>query len=114
MRKTTIHLAKSLYACIRVLPLCLSLFLVACGPKEIGQGTDEPAADYHEATAADHMRYPMTGASDIDKRLYYFNQPEIMEKLQKGYTSSWKRQMGLNPEHPSYRSVPQQRSPFRQ
>lgn len=90
--------------------------LCSCGPREIGQGS---SADYDEprgAAAVDQMRMPFTGASRTERMLYYYNQPENMEKISAWRSERALRSMGLAPDpaDPAYRAIPKQRSPFRQ
>lgn len=60
------------------------------------------------------MRLPMTGASNTQRMLYYYNRPEIMQQMRSMQLSRYNRMLGISPEDPAYRSVPEQRSPFRQ
>ncbi len=95
--------------------LCVLVLLAGCGPKEIGTGLAEtPSASGGGASAAELMRYPVTGTSNTQKMLYYTNRPDVMEMTQKWQAASYRERMGINPEDPAYREKPQQRSPFRQ
>ncbi|MBD5607261.1 MAG: chemotaxis protein [Desulfovibrio sp.] len=94
--------------------LILSLFLCACGPREIGGGRSPEPTNYGGASAADIMRYPMTGANRSEKMLYYYNKPEVMESVQQANRENYLRRMGITPEDPAYREIPKQKSPFRQ
>lgn len=99
------------------LVFCLLPGLAAgCGPREIGTGTSAEPPDYHQATAADQLRYPMTGASRTQRMLYYYNLPEVMSQLKEAQINSFNRHTGINPspEDPEYRAIPKERSPFRQ
>lgn len=90
--------------------------LAACGPREIGHGYSEETGPGPDATAADQMRLPMTGANNTQRMLYYYNRPEIMQQVQSMRLSQYNRMMGVqpSPEDPFYRAMPKQRSPFRQ
>lgn len=89
--------------------------LAACGPREIGGGRAE---EYYAggATAADAMRFPMTGASNTEKTLYYYNKPEVMERVSEWRRAEYLKRMGVSPapEDPAYREKPRGRSPFKQ
>lgn len=110
-------------ACRALLWALCCLCLCACGPKEIGEGSSSDAAGSYSArsggghtTAAEMMRYPMTGASPVERRLYYSTRPDIMERVQDWRLQQFRNQTGMqpSPEDPAYRAVPKQRSPFRQ
>lgn len=95
--------------------LILCVFaLCACGPKEIGQGTssDRPSGKGN-FSAAEVMRKPMTGSSRTEQLLYYYNKPEVMERMRAWQIDQYNRRMGIAPENPEYRSIPKQQSPFR-
>lgn len=94
--------------------LIFALFLSACGPREIGGGRSSEPVDYGGASASDAMRYPMTGANRSEKMLYYYNKPEVMERVQEASRDHYLRRMGVSPEDPAYREIPKQKSPFRQ
>ncbi len=104
-----------------LLPLCLAAcLLVGCGPKDIGTGTADRLPP-ERPPVAETMRYPITGSSSIQQRLYYMNQPAIMEQTQRWrmlqQENAMRRSVGLQPlqELPSSSpDVPKQRSPFRQ
>lgn len=114
---------RSMPACRALLWALCCLCLCACGPKEIGEGSSSDAAGSYSApsggghtTAAEMMRYPMTGASPVERRLYYSTRPDIMERVQDWRLQQFRNQTGMqpSPEDPAYRAVPKQRSPFRQ
>lgn len=94
----------------------LCFLLCACGPRDIGQGMAEPEASAGAggATTAELMRYPLTGANNTQKLLYYTNRPDVMESVQKWRVKEFQQRLGIQPEDPEYRAVPKQRSPFRQ
>ncbi len=94
----------------------LSCCLAACGPREIGEGTSHNTRLPPEATGADLLRFPMTGMDNNQKMLYWQNRPDVMAGMQKIRMREFRRRMGLapEPEDPDYRSLPKQRSPFRQ
>jgi len=97
----------------------LSLALAACGPKDIGTGTStEYAADGSAPSNAEQMRYPMTGASNLQRNLYYYNRPQVMQNVQQWridqYRARLAGQQPADPADPAYRAVPRERSPFRQ
>lgn len=100
------------------LALALALAgLVACGPKEIGQGSSQESSGAGGgAPSAELMRYPMTGANARERMLYFQNRPDIMQQVQDWRLQGYQRMMGVkpSPEDPAYRAVPKQRSPFRQ
>ena len=104
-----------------LLPLCLAACLLAgCGPRDIGTGTADRLPP-ERPPVAETMRYPVTGSSPIQQRLYYMNQPAIMEQTRRWrmlqQENAMRRSVGLQPlqELPSPSpDVPKQRSPFRQ
>lgn len=101
----------------KYLALALLLALCGCGPREIGQGMAETATGpVTGPSSAETMRFPMTGASNIQRRLYYTNRPDIMERVQKMHISAFQQKIDNmpSPEDPAYREIPKQRSPFRQ
>ncbi|WP_291439523.1 chemotaxis protein [Desulfovibrio sp.] len=99
--------------------LALTCLLAGCGPKDIGAGTsgDAPATAQGVATE-DQLRYPIMGSSRTQQLLYIQNRPDIMANTQQWRLQQFNRAHGLdreqNPEHPEYRAVPKQRSPFKQ
>lgn len=103
-----------------LLPLLLTLVLLAaCGPKDIGTGTSEPDGDPVGVSSADNLRPAFTGANPIQRRLFFYNQPNVMMQMQQSRLDAYHRYInryhnGVNPESPEYREVPRQRSPFRQ
>lgn len=106
---------------VPLLPLCLAACLLAgCAPRDIGTGTADRLPP-ERPPVAETMRYPVTGSSSIQQRLYYMNQPAIMEQTRRWrmlqQENAMRRAVGLHPlqELPaSSPDVPKQRSPFRQ
>lgn len=100
--------------------LCLScLGLFACGPKDISTDSARVDREYYGKGGPDPMsdaRYPIPGvASRKDYYFYRLNQPAVFEAMQNWRMTQFRRGLqGIDPEHPSYREVPKQRSPFRQ
>ncbi len=93
------------------------VLLGGCGPKEIGEGTSDYVSEKTgDASTAEKMRYPMTGANRTQQMLYYYNKPDVMQNYQNWRLGQFRRMMGVrpSPEDPAYRAVPRQRSPFRQ
>lgn len=92
------------------------IFVAGCGPKEIGEGSSYYAPIPQEASAADIMRYPVTGMNKTQKLLYWHNKPDVMESVQNWKLGLIRKHMGIapSPEDPAYREIPKQRSPFRQ
>lgn len=96
---------------------CLGLF--ACGPKDISTDSARVDREYYGKGGPDPMsdaRYPIPGvASRKDYYFYRLNQPAVFEAMQNWRMTQFRRGLqGIDPEHPSYREVPKQRSPFRQ
>lgn len=60
------------------------------------------------------MRFPMMGANQREKMLYYYNRPDVMQRVQELNRLGYMQRMGINPEDPAYRAVPKQASPFRE
>lgn len=106
--------------CPALLGCALCMLLAACGPKDIGTGTADTDTEPVGISTADALRLPMTGATPIQRRLYYQNRPDIMEQVQDYRSREFRRRFNalhggpVNPEDPAYREVPQQRSPFKQ
>ena len=99
-----------------VLGLCL---LAACAPRDISTDSARVDAEYYGKGGPDPLadaRYPIPGvASRKDYYFYYMNRPAVMESVQEWRKQQFMRGLqGVSPEHPSYREVPKQRSPFRQ
>lgn len=102
---------------MKILILLLFAILIAgCGPREIGEGSALEAASPPEATGADMLRLPMSGANNTQKLLYWVNHPDVVQNVQNWRREQYRRAMGLapSPEDPAYREVPRQKSPFRQ
>lgn len=100
------------------LSLILLCLATACGPKDIGTGTSSDWENQPQGiSTADQLRYPIYGSNTTQQLLYFHNRPDLMQQMQKWRMESFIRMHGLkpiNPENPEYRSVPRQRSPFRQ
>ena len=98
--------------------VCFCLFLAACGPKDIGSGTASELPSDGPLTAAETMRRPMTGSGSTQHLLYHYNRPEVMDELRERQRLHIIRMHGgrgeISPEDPEYRTMPKQRSPFRQ
>lgn len=111
----TARMKRSAWPCL----LLCCLLLAACGPRDIGTGT---SAEYAEGggriSPAEQMRYPMTGASSVQRNLYYYNRPHVMQNMQEWRAAQFRRQLqggqNTDPADPAYRAVPRERSPFRQ
>ena len=111
----TVGMKRSTWSCLF---LC-AVLLTACGPKDIGTGTStEYAASGGHISPAEQMRYPMTGASSVQRSLYHYNRPHIMQNMQEWRASQLRQQIqggqDSDPADPAYRAVPRERSPFRQ
>lgn len=101
------------------LPLLALALLPACGPKDIGTGTSEPDGEAVGVSSVDNLRHAFTGANPVQRRLYFYNQPNVMMQVQQSRLDAYRNYInrhnnGVNPESPEYREVPRQRSPFRQ
>lgn len=96
--------------------LLICVFLCACGPKEIGEGTSDAPPSPPETAGVNTLRMPITGANNTEKMLYWQNRPDVMENTQRWRQEQFRRYMGLkpDPESPAYREIPKQKSPFRQ
>ena len=90
----------------KLVPLVLAALLL---PVLAGRGAPAPST-------AEQLRYPMTGAGNTQRMLYYYNRPDVMSRMQDWQISRFNRLTGAqpSPEDPAYRAVPKQRSPFRQ
>lgn len=98
----------------------LAIFSAACAPKDISSDSERVDREYYGNGGPEPLadaRYPIPGVSSKkDKYFYLMSQPSVMENVQdwrvrrftRGYSGT------NNPEHPSYREVPRERSPFRQ
>lgn len=91
------------------------ILIPACGPKDIGSGIT--AEDYHistSPTAAEQMRFPMLGAGPTQRRLYYYNRPDVMENTQRWRVQEFNRLHGTRSESKPEESegTPRQLSPF--
>lgn len=105
----------------KLAPLILAVLLLpvlaGCGPKDIGAGSSSDGERGAPApSTAEQLRYPMTGAGNTQRMLYYYNRPDVMSRMQDWQISRFNRLTGAqpSPEDPAYRAVPKQRSPFRQ
>ncbi len=110
------------------LGLCLLaalLLMSACGPKDIESKSSYDEAEArgaHEPDAFKEMRYPVAGLTrGRDYYFYRINQPAIMQNVQQWQREQFLHSLGFRagpemrgPEHPSYREVPKERSPFMQ
>ncbi|MDR0816839.1 MAG: chemotaxis protein [Desulfovibrio sp.] len=88
-----------------------------CGPKEIGSNSSSDQAGVDSGIMPeDQLRYPVVGAGNIERTLYYYNRPEVMAQQQQLRRDQFNRLTGNapDPEIPEYRAKPKQRSPFRQ
>ena len=96
--------------------LALLAALAGCGPKDIGAGSSSDEERGALPPPAEQMRYPMTGTSNTQRMLYYYNRPDVMSRMQDWRISRFNCLTGgrPSPEDPAYRAVPKQRSPFRQ
>ncbi|MFT3959150.1 MAG: chemotaxis protein [Desulfovibrio sp.] len=106
-------------ACLFVVLLAAVGGLGGCGPKDIGAGSSsENDSQPQGVSVEDQLRYPVYGSSNTQRMLYYQNRPDVMVNMQKLRMQQFRRMNGLDtdvsPEDPQYRSVPKQRSPFRQ
>lgn len=96
----------------------------ACGPAEItapGTTADEEynARISRGLDANDSLRPPLSGKAERTDRLFYnLNRSESMDRFQdkaeNRLMGGSENGMAISPEDPRYRSIPQQRSPFRQ
>lgn len=79
-------------------------------------GYAEPEGSAAGISAAEQMRQPMTGMNATQKMLYYYNRPDVMEKVRNWRLDQFNRAVGVQPapEDPAYREHPRQESPFRQ
>lgn len=105
----------------KLVPLVLAALLLpvlaGCGPKDIGAGSSSDGErGAPPPSTAEQLRYPMTGAGNTQRMLYYYNRPDVMSRMQDWQISRFNRLTGAqpSPEDPAYRAVPKQRSPFRQ
>ena len=103
---------------VRACLVFFCLVLAACGPRDIGTGT---SAEYEggglRPSTAEQMRYPMTGSGSVQRNLYHYNRPHIMQNMQEWRANQLRQQLRGQepaPEDPAYRAVPRERSPFRQ
>ncbi len=94
----------------------LAPLLCACGPKEIGEGQSYEPPTHAGLSQAEQMRFPLTGSNKTEQLLYYYNRPDVMQRVQKWRRDEFNRRLGLepSPEDPAYREHPRERSPFRQ
>ena len=92
----------------------LPLLLNACGPKDIGNASLEEEPIHTSVSTAEQMRYPAFGSDAIQRQLFYDNKMQNMVARQNIMRSSLKHPAALSPEHPDYRAVPKEKSPFRQ
>lgn len=100
----------------RLAALFLTALLAGCGPRDIGAGSSSDEERGAALSSAEQMRYPMTGTNNTQRMLYYYNQPDVMHRVQDWRLNQFRKLTGGQPapEDPAYRAVPKQRSPFRQ
>ena len=106
-------------ACLFALLLAAVGGLGGCGPKDIGAGSSSESDSQPQGVSVeDQLRYPVYGSNNTQRMLYYQNRPDVMANMQQWRMQQFRRMNGLDtdvsPEDPQYRSVPKQRSPFRQ
>lgn len=96
--------------------LLAALALAGCGPRDIGAGSSSDEERGAALSAAEQLRYPVTGTNNTQRMLYYYNRPDVMSRMRDWRISSFNRRAGAqpSPEDPAYRAAPKQRSPFRQ
>lgn len=92
----------------------LTFMLAACGPKDIGQGEVEDPPQRTSVSNAEQMRYPHFGSDANQRMLFFHNKMDVMYTRQSMLESRLKVGSELSPEHPNYRAVPKEPSPFRQ
>ncbi|GHU92419.1 chemotaxis protein [Candidatus Desulfovibrio trichonymphae] len=106
-----------MYNFFRLFCLVLAFLSPAgCGPKEMGSSLSSDQAEVGSGIMSeDQLRYPVIGAGNIERTLYYYNRPEVMAQQQLR-RAQFNRLTGNapDPEIPEYRAKPKQRSPFRQ
>ncbi|WP_022655846.1 hypothetical protein [uncultured Desulfovibrio sp.] len=103
------------FAFLLLTALLTGLALTGCGPKDVG--THSSSNEEHGALPppAEQMRYPMTGTSNTQRMLYYYNRPDVMNWQDLRISHFNRLTVGQpSPENPAYRAAPKQRSPFRQ
>ncbi len=110
---------KKSVACLFALLLAAVGGLGGCGPRDIGAGSSSESDSQPQGVSVeDQLRYPVYGSNNTQRMLYYQNRPDVMANMQQWRMQQFRRMNGLdtdvNPEDPQYRSVPKQRSPFRQ
>ena len=115
----TVPMNRKSAACLFVLLLAAVGGMGGCGPKDIGAGSSsENDSQPQGVSVEDQLRYPVYGSNNTQRMLYYQNRPDVMANMQQWRMQQFRRMNGLDtdvsPEDPQYRSVPKQRSPFRQ
>ena len=110
----------------RTTAICLLTRLLAaaggmagCGPKDVGEGSSSRYESQPQGVSVeDQLRYPVYGSNNTQRMLYLQNRPDVMQNVQQWRMMQFRRANGLDnaadPEDPQYRTVPKQRSPFRQ
>ena len=105
---------------VTLLVVLLAAFSTACAPKDISSDSSRLDREYYGKGGADALsdaRYPIAGfSSKKDRYFYQMSQPSVMENVQQWRVTRFTRghSAKANPEDPSYREVPRERSPFRQ
>ncbi len=99
---------------IYILMFCV--FLAGCGgPKPVGYGTAQAEVTGVGYAVDDpgQLRYPLSGRN-IDKKLYFLNQPHNMIQLQQHYKSFLQDKNTMAPPNDYNNLQPREASPFRQ
>ncbi len=92
------------------------IVLMGCGgPKPVGYGAEQAKITGVGYAVDDPsiLRYPLSG-KNIDKKLYYLNQPEIMMELQQYYHNSLESKQKQEAPNDYKNLQPREVSPFRQ
>ena len=78
----------------KLLLLITLFFLISCGPQEIGKSSYETPDYAGDISAADTMRFPIMGANRLERSLYYYNKPEIMQQNQSNIKTMYLKKDG--------------------
>lgn len=107
-----------------VLSCVLLLGLASCAPQDISSSGGKVDAEYYGPPGPDtaaEMNYPTLGSLNYrrEKQRYNMSNPSYFEAMQEWRMQEFKRRMNRDrtakeAEHPSYREVPKQKSPFRE